>query len=308
MQRARVEALARDPFMRFCLTYFQHRMFQPGRPAAGVHPARLVPPRADRAAASVGAHAQRRTGRGVQRATSPRAPTARSGSRCTARRSGCAATSRSSARPARKRNTRPACATSRRRSRPTQPLRRDYPGLLPARDKKNQWISYTDQEVILSNGVRIASMPLGGNIRGQSYDGYRPDLVILDDPQNPNMARSKAWLKTRTAVDRTGPDRMRSALAARVLFLGTFLSHDCLLSWIRKPESETGDETAARAGPDHACRSRTRSSAPHWPAMFPYEECRRLESKHGTRALRHRAPAQATGRQRPHPARGVVPR
>jgi len=68
-------------------------------------------------------------------------------------------------------------------------------------------VSYTDKEVILSNGCRIAGMPLGGNIRGQAYESYRPDLVILDDPQTRKMARSAEQM--RKAPDKDAAEVLR---------------------------------------------------------------------------------------------------
>lgn len=156
-------------------------------------------------------------------------------------------------------------------------LMADYPGLKPARDKKGQWVSYTDKEVILSNGCRIAGMPLGGNIRGQSYEGYRPDLVILDDAQTRKMARSpeqmrnaRQWIEE-DVIGSLGP-------GASMVFLGTYLSHDCLLSWLRKPPPDgKGWE-----GPEVPVENSEQK--PNWPEMFPFEECRRLEREHGPRA------------------------
>ena len=277
VQRARVEALARDPFMRFCLTYFQHRMFRQDDPARAFTPpawfhheltARLhklaITPNDELAGAYARNFAKSTYG------------TEWFALYCAAERLRrnipiVGAPSEEKEYQTRLRNITQEIETN-------DALRRDYPGLLPKRDAKNQWISYTDAEVILSNGVRIASMPFGGNIRGQSYDGYRPDLVLLDDPQTLKMARSSDQMKRgRQWIEQD----LFGALGpgGSVSMLGTFLAHDCLLSWIRKPVEDGGK------GWDGPCVPiEDDEQEPNWPAMFPFSECRRLERKHGTRA------------------------
>lgn len=171
---------------------------------------------------------------------------------------------------------------------PGSTLRTEYPKLFPAKDAKKGWVKYTDSEVIFDNGGRLAAIPMGGNIRGQSIDGRRPDLVILDDPETRKLVRSKTLLpEARRWVEEDligslGPD-------AIIIWNGTFLSYNCLLRWAMTPESEGGKGWSAPKGSpfivpiDDGDGELVGNS--NWPSYFPRERIAYLLKKHGPRAF-----------------------
>ena len=69
-------------------------------------------------------------------------------------------------------------------------IREDFKHLEPAKDFKNQWVSYTDSQVIFESGQIIAAKGLGGAVRGTNVHGKRPDLVIIDDPERDQDVQS----------------------------------------------------------------------------------------------------------------------
>jgi len=105
----------------------------------------------------------------------------------------------------------------------------------PAPDSKGRPITYNDKEVILTNGVRMAAFPFGkGKIRGQNVGGNRMDLLIIDDPeddesvQNPDL-REKDYRWFQTACVNS-----MSLMSGNVVWLGTVLHNDSLLSRLIK--------------------------------------------------------------------------
>lgn len=51
--------------------------------------------------------------------------------------------------------------------------------------------TWSDDNLLLSNGVRIIGRSRGMNIRGIRHKQYRPDLFIVDDPENLQQVRTK---------------------------------------------------------------------------------------------------------------------
>jgi len=146
----------------------------------------------------------------------------------------------------------------------------EHPRLAFARDAKNQWISHKDREIVLGAG-RIGAMPLGGNIRGQSYDGKRPDVIWLDDPETRKLVRSPERLKE--AWNWIQEDLLPAlAPGGRVIWGGTYLGYDCLLKRAR------GAPPDGKGWPGPEVPIETEDQVPNWPQLFPFEECRRMES------------------------------
>lgn len=51
--------------------------------------------------------------------------------------------------------------------------------------------TWSEYNLLLSNGVRIIGRSRGQNIRGIRHKQYRPDLVIVDDPENLQQVKTK---------------------------------------------------------------------------------------------------------------------
>lgn len=107
-------------------------------------------------------------------------------------------------------------------------LRADFPECRPG----GTWRA---EAIELSNGVRIEAMSYGkGKIRGRRAFGHvRPDLIIIDDPQNSEdaaspdqLAKDKQWLKS-DVLNAGGPD-------TNYILVGTALVDGCLVLEVRK--------------------------------------------------------------------------
>lgn len=177
-----------------------------------------------------------------------------------------------------------------------EPLRRDYPGILPAKDQKGQLVKWTDAEIICANGCRIACMPYCGNIRGQSYNSQRPDLIIFDDPEKRRDARSPAWLKEAKRWFEEDVLGSEGAEGVDIVWNGTYLSYDCLLLWLHLPEAvpdEDGNIAEGRfgkgwSGPDGEpliVPMLNDAGESNWPDYFPLDKVERIQRKMGPRAF-----------------------
>lgn len=65
-------------------------------------------------------------------------------------------------------------------------LRAVFGDLVPDRTSSNKW---TDNEIELTNGTRMASVGTGGQIRGMSKDAIRPTRIVVDDFQDAEQIR-----------------------------------------------------------------------------------------------------------------------
>ncbi len=102
-------------------------------------------------------------------------------------------------------------------------LLRDYP---TAAGRGPLW---RGDAIRLRNGVEVAAFGTGGKIRGRKAHGrYRPDLIIVDDPQNKDhvispLMRQRSWdWLTRDLLNAGDPD-------TNVVVLGTALHRECIV-------------------------------------------------------------------------------
>lgn len=106
-------------------------------------------------------------------------------------------------------------------------LKDDFPDCRPSRPWRGQAIE-------LSNGIRIESLCYGkGKIRGRRHGHYRPDLVIIDDPQNAEdscsptqLEKDEQWLKS-DVLNAGEPN-------TNYILVGTALVEGCLVLQVKK--------------------------------------------------------------------------
>ena len=164
-------------------------------------------------------------------------------------------------------------------------LRAAYHELAWAKDLKNQTKSYTDYQIILAGGARIKAYAFGGKLRGSNWHGSRPDLIILDDPEDDDFAYSK--------IKRERGWRWLQAVVLRalskygaVLWLGTPVSRDSLLLRSRRSGSEPDNPGLGWDGPFVPIAEEVRGSdgasapvlqlKPAWPAMHSEADVARM--------------------------------
>lgn len=109
-----------------------------------------------------------------------------------------------------------------------QKLIEDFPEVLPAIDQKGQFVSWKDSDIVCRGGFRMISKGVLNSIRGARHKQYRPDALIVDDPDEEKdvisesiMTRKYRWLD-RAAL------RLGNAWGIDVMFAYTTLSPNCM--------------------------------------------------------------------------------
>lgn len=105
-------------------------------------------------------------------------------------------------------------------------IRQDFGTLL---EKLNGLTKFAETSILLRNGVRIMGRSRGQKIRGLRHREYRPDLVIIDDPEELDKVQKKEyrdkteqWIKSNIipAINET---------KARLIVIGNVLHTDSIL-------------------------------------------------------------------------------
>ena len=107
-------------------------------------------------------------------------------------------------------------------------LTEDFPGLLPKRDDRNNYVKWTDRDIVLANNFRLSARGAGKSTRGLRRGNTRPDLIICDDAEGESSVGGTGYPKTRRWLTRV----LAPALAPG----GDILWVNTLIDW----ESVTG--------------------------------------------------------------------
>lgn len=94
--------------------------------------------------------------------------------------------------------------------------------------KGQQWAEGTG-EIELVSGVKVEALGSGQQIRGLKYRNYRPDLIVLDDIEDPDQVQNedlRARLKEWLFADVMNSINLEST---KIVMLGTILHEDSLL-------------------------------------------------------------------------------
>lgn len=151
-------------------------------------------------------------------------------------------------------------------------IRLDYGDMSEGISKQQEW---TQNSLLLSNGTRIMSRSRGQRIRGLRHIQYRPDLVIIDDPEELEKVQKKEyrdkterWLRSEVipAIEETH---------ARLIIIGNILHTDALMARL-KTDPIFIHRDYPLIGVDGAVS---------WPAKYPSKESlENQESKVGRTA------------------------
>lgn len=128
---------------------------------------------------------------------------------------------------------------------------------------------WTDRRLILANKVRIKAIGIGAQIRGR-----RPDLIICDDIESRELARTPLnrrelktwfWNTLRPALHKHG----------RIFVVGTAVHRDCLLQDLVVGTSKLGKKGwIVRKFPASSGRNATGTAS--WPAWMDLKELRAI--------------------------------
>ena len=106
-------------------------------------------------------------------------------------------------------------------------VRRDFPEL----SVRKTWSKFN---VLLSNGVRIVGKSRGQNIRGIRHRQTRPDLIVVDDPENLKQVRQKRNRDLTEAWFNAEVMPAKSAFGAKLVVIGNLLHNDGFIARLSK--------------------------------------------------------------------------
>lgn len=94
--------------------------------------------------------------------------------------------------------------------------------------------TWSGDNLLLSNGVRIIARSRGENIRGIRHRQTRPDLIIVDDPENlmqvrkkENRDKTEQWFNAEVVP-------ARQSFGAKLVVIGNLLHNDSFISRLAK--------------------------------------------------------------------------
>lgn len=109
-------------------------------------------------------------------------------------------------------------------------IKQDYGDVSEGISKQKEW---TQNNLLLKSGVRIMSRSRGQRIRGLRHRQFRPDLVIIDDPEELEKVQQKEyrdkterWLRSEVipAIEET---------SARLIVIGNVLHTDAIMARLK---------------------------------------------------------------------------
>jgi predicted phage terminase large subunit-like protein len=102
---------------------------------------------------------------------------------------------------------------------------------------------------VLACGVRIAAYGAGSALRGLLFRGLRPDLILLDDPEDDSCASSHKRRQTLRAWCERALLPALDSQRGSLVWLGTVLHHDSVLArWIEEKGESQGARREAPGG------------------------------------------------------------
>ncbi|MBM9499685.1 hypothetical protein JWG44_05400 [Leptospira sp. 201903071] len=99
-------------------------------------------------------------------------------------------------------------------------LAKDFPELLPKKDIKGQNVSWSDFDLVFMGGFRVIAKGWGNAIRGKRHKNFRPDALLMDDPDEEKDVESESTMR-----------RKYRWLERAALKLGTVWGIDAILSY-----------------------------------------------------------------------------
>lgn len=82
----------------------------------------------------------------------------------------------------------------------------DFPGLMPAKDDRGNFVKWTDRDMVCDNGFRLSARGQGKATRGLRRKNVRPDLFICDDAEGEGTVGPTQYPKVRRWLTRViGP-------------------------------------------------------------------------------------------------------
>ncbi len=93
---------------------------------------------------------------------------------------------------------------------------------------------WSELNIVLSNGVRIIGRSRGQNIRGIRHRQYRPDCIIIDDPEDFKLMRSKKYRDGTMRWFTSEVIPAQQSFGNKLVVVGNLLHNDGLIARIAK--------------------------------------------------------------------------
>jgi predicted phage terminase large subunit-like protein len=123
-------------------------------------------------------------------------------------------------------------------------LMEDFPEVVESSGRKPGPPRWRGTEIVTANGVRVFAVGAGGKLRGRRHGSARPGLIVLDDIEDVEQARSpdmRSKLRdylTKTVAKAGTPE-------TNIVVVGTILHFDSLLANLLEPAKSPGWERKA---------------------------------------------------------------
>lgn len=109
----------------------------------------------------------------------------------------------------------------------------DFPELAPARDKKSQFVSWKDTDIVFSGGARVLAKGFLNAIRGKRHRQFRPDALLIDDPDEEKDVASESKMRRKYRWLERAALKLGSAWGIDVLVAYTTISPNCVGEYIQ---------------------------------------------------------------------------
>ena len=163
-------------------------------------------------------------------------------------------------------------------------LLEDFPHLAPALDQRNQFVKYTDRDVVLKSKFRLSARGKRKATRGLRRGADRPDVIICDDAEGEDSVGDTQYPKTRHWLTRViGP---AMAASGDIFWMNTLIDwtsatgalmrgeEDWTRTWNVKHLEIEWDETPNGKKVDPTLPYEGEEELTHhllWPGMWPQE-------------------------------------
>lgn len=138
-------------------------------------------------------------------------------------------------------------------------LIKDYGDQSEGISKQREW---TQNNLLLANGARIMSRSRGQRVRGLRHRQWRPDLVIIDDPEELEKVQKKEYRDKTERWLRSDVIPAIEELNARLVVIGNILHTDALMARLKNDPIFTHREYPLVNGEGKI----------HWLAKYPTEK------------------------------------
>lgn len=156
-------------------------------------------------------------------------------------------------------------------------LTEDFPELNPKIDGKGQTVSWKDSDIVMAGGFRILAKGFLNSIRGKKNRQYRPDALLIDDPDEEIHVASEATMKRKYRWFERAALKLGGGWGLDILFAYTTISQNCVGEYIYNHKDRYKDWKKlkfsalvdAKGDPWMAENGAAFST---WPQWYPVEE------------------------------------